>query len=70
MTDTQNAGDDEAERPIHRDKEKTSEEDHEKDESRRDQGLAAGRPSDLGTFGADLLKEFQRVGHFFGIPYL
>ena len=26
------------------------------------------RVGDLGTFGADLLKEFQRVSHFFGVP--
>jgi hypothetical protein len=64
-TDTQNAGDDEAEHPIHRDKEKTGEQDHEKNKPRRDQGLAARRPRNLGAFRADLLKEFQRVSHFY-----
>ena len=70
MTDTQNAGDDEAKRPIHRDEKKAGEQDHEKNKPRRDQGLAARRPRDLGAFGTDLLKEFQRVSHFFGVPSL
>jgi hypothetical protein len=68
--DTQNAGDDEAQHPIHRDEKKAGEQDHEKNKPRRDQGLAARRPRHLGAFGADLLKEFQRVSHFFGVPFL
>ena len=69
-TKTQNAGDDETEYPIHRDEKKTGEQDHEKNKPRRDQGLPARRPSDLGAFGANLLKKFQRVSHFFGVPSL
>ena len=63
MTQTQQTGDNEAESPIHRDKEKTSEQDHEKHKHRRDHGLLARRPSHLGGFGTHLLKEFQRIGH-------
>ena len=65
---TQNAGDDEAQRLIHRDEKKAGEQNHENNKPRRDQGLAARRPSDLGTLGADLLKEFQGISHFFGVP--
>jgi hypothetical protein len=65
---TQNAGDDEAQRLIHRDEKKAGEQNHENNKPRRDQGLAARRPRHFGAFGANLLKEFQRVGHFFGVP--
>jgi len=51
-------------------KKKAGEEDHEKNKPRRDQGLAARGPRHLGAFGADLLKEFQRVNHFFEVPSL
>ena len=68
MAETQNAGDDEAQRPIHRDKKKAGEQDHEKNKPRRDQCLAARRPCHLGAFGADLLKEFQRIDHIFSMP--
>ncbi len=70
MTKTQNGADDEAQRLIHRDEKKAGEQDHENNKPRRDQGLAARRPRHLGAFGADLLKEFQRVGHIFGAPSL
>ena len=63
MTQTQQTGDNEAESPIHRDKEKTSEQDHEKNKHRRDHGLLARVPSHFGGFGAHLLKEFQRIGY-------
>ena len=68
--DTQNAADNEAQRPIYCDEKKTGEQDHEKNERRRDQGLTAGGPRNLGAFGADLLKEFQRVRHCVGGPSL
>ena len=63
MTQTQQTGDNEAESPIHRDKEKTGEQDHEKNKHRRDHGLLARGPSHFGGFSAHLLKEFQRIGH-------
>ena len=69
MTYTQNRGDDEAQRLIHSDEKKAGEQDHENNKPRGYQGLAARRPRNLGALGADLLKEFQRVRHFFGIPY-
>jgi hypothetical protein len=70
VAETQNAGDDQAQHLIHRDEEKAGEQDHENNEPRRYKGLAARGPRNLGTFGAYLLKEFQRVSHMqtLGVP--
>ncbi len=70
MAHTQDAGDDETQRLVNRDEKKAGEQDHENNEPRRDHGLAARRPRNLGALGADLLKEFQRISHFFGVPSL
>jgi hypothetical protein len=72
MAETKNAGDDQAQRLIHRDEKKTGEQDHENNEPRRYKGFAACGPRNLGAFGADLLKEFQRVSHMpsLGVPSL
>jgi hypothetical protein len=70
VAETQNGADDEAQRLIHRDEKKAGEQDHKNNKPGRDQGLAARRPRNLGAFGAHLLKEFQRVGHFSGVQPL
>ena len=64
MTQAQQSGDDETEGPIHRNKKKTGEQDHEKDKDRRDHRFPARGPCHLGGLGAHFLKELQRVGHY------
>jgi hypothetical protein len=70
VAETQNAGDDQAQRLIHRDEKKAGEQNHENNKPRRYKGLAARGPRNLGTFGAYFLKEFQRVSHIpsLGVP--
>src|SRR5271170_7079432 len=59
---------------VDHDEEQACEHDQEQYEPGGDEGLAPRRPDDLGSLGANLLNEFERVGHcfvdvgFWGLP--